>query len=54
VRVEIAAIPSTTSKLLIDEADYFHKITRDDWFTLEAKTTGRKKNPKASSEPATD
>jgi uncharacterized LabA/DUF88 family protein len=42
VRVEIAAIPTTTSKLLVDEADYFHRITKDDWFTLEAKKPGRK------------
>lgn len=56
VRVEIAAIPSTTSKLLIDEADYFHEITREDWFTLEAKKTakqngGRKRGK--SPEPST-
>lgn len=37
VRVEIAAIPSTTSQLLIDEADYFHEITPEDWFTLAPK-----------------
>jgi hypothetical protein len=37
VRVEIAAVPSSTSKLLIDEADYFHSITSEDWFTLETK-----------------
>ncbi|MEA2093468.1 MAG: NYN domain-containing protein [Pseudomonadota bacterium] len=43
VRVEIAAVPSTTSRLLIDEADYFHEITREDWFTLEPKKTPRKK-----------
>lgn len=42
VRVEIAAIPATTSKLLVDEADYFHRITSDDWFTLEPKRTPRK------------
>jgi uncharacterized LabA/DUF88 family protein len=42
VRVEIAAIPSTTSKLLIDEADYFHEITSNDWFTLETKKSPRK------------
>jgi uncharacterized LabA/DUF88 family protein len=35
VRVEIAAVPATTSKLLIEEADHFHGITQDDWFTLE-------------------
>lgn len=39
VRVEIAAVPSTTSRLLIDEADYFHEITKEDWFTLAPKTT---------------
>lgn len=43
VRVEIAAIPKTTSKLLIEEADYFHTITDEDWFRLEAKNTKRKK-----------
>ena len=37
VRVEIAAVTSTTSHLLIEEADYFHEITRDDWFTLAPK-----------------
>ncbi len=34
VRVEIAAVKSTTSQMLIDEADYFHEIVSDDWFTL--------------------
>ena len=33
VRVEIAAVKTTTSKYLLDEADYFHEITKDDWFT---------------------
>ena len=46
VRVEIAAIPSTTSKLLIEEADYFHEITRNDWFTLETKKSTRKQPAK--------
>ena len=32
VRVEIAAIKETTAKILIDEADYFHEITKEDWF----------------------
>ena len=32
VRVEIAAVTKTTSKMLIDEADYFHPITEKDWF----------------------
>lgn len=46
VRVEIAAIPSTTSKLLIEEADYFHEITSNDWFTLETKKSTRKQSVK--------
>jgi uncharacterized LabA/DUF88 family protein len=32
VRVEIAAVRKTTSRMLIEEADYFHPITKDDWF----------------------
>jgi len=47
VRVEIAAIPATTSRMLIDEADYFHEITRDDWFTLETKKPPRTKTVKS-------
>jgi uncharacterized LabA/DUF88 family protein len=42
VRVEIASVPSTTSRLLTEEADYVHEITSDDWFTLEAKKASRK------------
>ncbi len=55
VRVEIAAVPATTSRLLIEEADYFHGITRDDWFTLETKkkpTRGR--TTKKSAPPETE
>lgn len=46
VRIEIAAIPETTSSMLIDEADYFHEITRSDWFQFgkpQKKRTTRKK-----------
>jgi len=43
VRVEIAAVKATTSRLLTDEADYFHEITSNDWFTLETKKPPRKK-----------
>jgi uncharacterized LabA/DUF88 family protein len=32
VRVEIAAVRETTARILIDEADHFHPITREDWF----------------------
>jgi uncharacterized LabA/DUF88 family protein len=55
VRVEIAAVPATTSRLLIEEADYFHEITRDDWFTLEPKkkVVRAGSSPKAEP-PATD
>ncbi len=45
VRVEIAAVPATTSKQLIDEADYFHEITQEDWFTLEQKKKRPEKGP---------
>ena len=41
VRVEIAAVAKTTSRFLIDAADYFHEITKDDWFTLLPKKTSR-------------
>ena len=34
VRVEIAAVPETTARILIEEADYFHTITKDDWFSF--------------------
>jgi uncharacterized LabA/DUF88 family protein len=47
VRVEIAAVKATTSRLLTDEADYFHEITSIDWFTLENKQTQRKRAAKS-------
>ena len=37
VRVEIAAIEDTTSQYLLEEADYFHPITEDDWFVLKTR-----------------
>lgn len=43
VRVEIAAVKSTTSQMLIEEADYFHEITAEDWFTLQPRKGGVKK-----------
>jgi uncharacterized LabA/DUF88 family protein len=45
VRVEIAAVPATTSRQLIEEADYFHEITSDDWFTLDVKKKGAHNRP---------
>ena len=42
VRVEIAAVKNTTAKILLDEASYFHEITKDDWFEYKAPGKGRK------------
>ncbi|MBB72552.1 MAG: hypothetical protein CMF50_09165 [Legionellales bacterium] len=42
VRVEIAAIPQSTSSFLIDKADHFHPISEEYWFTLPGKKGGRK------------
>ena len=36
VRVEIAAVNKTTSRMLKEEADHFHPITRSDWFAFNA------------------
>ena len=46
VRVEIAAIKSTTAKILLDEASYFHEITKDDWFEYKAPAKNRKRKSK--------
>ncbi len=45
VRVEIAAVRKTTARILMDEADYFHEITKEDWFVYKApKKTRLKRN----------
>ncbi|MBT3586617.1 MAG: NYN domain-containing protein [Halobacteriovoraceae bacterium] len=49
VRVEIAAVKENTHHLLIDEADYFHPITKDDWFSL----TPPKRNSKSTRKKST-
>jgi len=49
VRVEIAAVPRTTSKLLIEEADYFHGLNKEFWFTLAPKHKKRKASHKKTS-----
>lgn len=46
VRVEIAAVKQTTSQMLIDEADYFHEIKQEDWFTLSPKKSTKKQPSK--------
>ena len=45
VRVEICAVKDTTAKILLDEAEYFHEITKDDCFTYDSK---RKRTAKKS------
>jgi uncharacterized LabA/DUF88 family protein len=50
VRVEIAAIERTTHHLLIDEADYFHAITGDHFFTLRNQPSGSKKASRRKSD----
>ena len=42
VRVEIAAVRNTTAKILLEEASYFHEITKDDWFEYKAPGKGGK------------
>ena len=46
VRVEIAAVKSTTAKILLEEASYFHEITKDDWFEYRTPTKNRKRKKK--------
>lgn len=43
VRVEIAAVKETSARILIEEADYFHPITRDDWFSYNPSSLKSKK-----------
>ena len=45
VRVEIAAVSTTTSSVLMEEADHFHAIVQEDLFTLSGKNSSRK-NPR--------
>ncbi len=49
VRVEIAAVESTTSKLMIDETDHFHEITKEDWFTLPTTKPQKRRTKKKPS-----
>tara|TARA_Y100000310_G_scaffold345402_1_gene464505 strand:- start:13997 stop:14674 length:678 start_codon:yes stop_codon:yes gene_type:complete len=46
VRVEIAAVRKTTARLMFEAADYFHPITRDDWFVYTSKPRGFRPKPK--------
>lgn len=50
VRVEIAAIEKTTSHLLKEDADYFHPITEEDWFTFSPKKQAMRHHSKRKRE----
>ena len=43
VRVEIAAVKETTARALIEEADHFHPITKEDWFSYVPPKSGPRK-----------
>ena len=43
VRIEIAAVQETTARALIEEADDFHPITKEDWFSYTAPKPGMRK-----------
>ncbi len=50
VRVEISSVIETTSQPLLDEADYHHPITKEDWFELNSPNKKKKiKRSKTSS-----
>lgn len=46
VRVEICAVEETTARILVEEAEYFHAITRDDIFVYSAPKKPSKKKSK--------
>lgn len=49
VRVEICAVKATTAQVLIDEAEFFHPLSKDDCFVYNApKGTKKKVNRKKS------
>jgi uncharacterized LabA/DUF88 family protein len=46
VRVEIASVEETTARILVDEADYFHPIHKEDCFILKTSKKPLKKATK--------
>lgn len=54
VRVEIAAVRKTTSRFLIDEADYFHEITKEDWFVYKGPKPTKKRSSRSKSDPESE
>ena len=51
VRVEIAGVKATTSKYLLEEADYFHEITKDDWFIYNSPSSKQSRTRRTASKP---
>lgn len=49
VRVEIAAVEQTSARILLEEADYFHPITKKDWFSYSKQTTKKSSHSMQSS-----
>ncbi len=45
VRVEIAAVAETTANILIEECNYFHPLSSDDWYFLNHQKKRFTKNP---------
>jgi uncharacterized LabA/DUF88 family protein len=41
VRVEIAAVKKNTAKILVAEANYYHEISKDDWFIYKGTKKSR-------------
>ena len=52
IRVEIASVENSTHHLLKEEADYWHPIIKDDWFTLGGgnRNKSRPRKPAASAQ----
>ena len=47
VRVEIAAVKQNTAKILIEESNYYHEITSDDWFVYRGPKKHKKPKKKS-------
>lgn len=45
VRVEVAAVKETTARILIEEVDHFHPITRADWFIYNSPKNNHRRMP---------
>ena len=41
VRVEIASVKINTAKILLSEANYYHEITKEDWFVYRGSRKSR-------------